>query len=159
MNVFNTKQKNKNMKHAREDYNRIQDPANLIPEDEPVFLLRAQDLFYVDTLRYYRSLLQHNGSGTGMRDSVTAHIDASIRWRNKNWEKIKMPDLPKAKENSELVTETELSKRLEYLSTLIEKRLQSLSMAVDKMTVRDEENRKDINDLITQMDKIIKHLY
>lgn len=31
------------MKHAREDYARIQDPAGLIPEDEPVFLLRAQD--------------------------------------------------------------------------------------------------------------------
>lgn len=33
------------MKHAREDYNRIQDPAGLIPEDEPVFLLRGQDMF------------------------------------------------------------------------------------------------------------------
>lgn len=32
------------MKHARPDYNRIQDPAGLIPEDEPVFLLRGQDV-------------------------------------------------------------------------------------------------------------------
>jgi hypothetical protein len=31
------------MKHAREDYNRIQDPEKKIPEDEPVFLIRAQD--------------------------------------------------------------------------------------------------------------------
>lgn len=31
------------MKHARVDYNRIQDPANLIPDDEPVFLIRGQD--------------------------------------------------------------------------------------------------------------------
>lgn len=31
------------MLHAREDYNRIQDPEGLIPEDEPVFLVRAQD--------------------------------------------------------------------------------------------------------------------
>ncbi len=31
------------MKHARIDYDRIQDPENKIPEDEPVFLLRAQD--------------------------------------------------------------------------------------------------------------------
>jgi hypothetical protein len=31
------------MKHARDDYNRIQDPACLIPEDEPVFLIRGQD--------------------------------------------------------------------------------------------------------------------
>ncbi len=31
------------MKHARQDYDRIQDPAGLIPDDEPVFLLRAKD--------------------------------------------------------------------------------------------------------------------
>jgi len=31
------------MIHARDDYNRIQDPSNIIPEDEPVFLLRAKD--------------------------------------------------------------------------------------------------------------------
>ena len=31
------------MIHARDDYNRIQDPAGKIPADEPVFLLRAQD--------------------------------------------------------------------------------------------------------------------
>lgn len=33
------------MKHARPDYNRIQDPANKIPTDEPVFLIRGQDRF------------------------------------------------------------------------------------------------------------------
>ncbi len=31
------------MKHARPDYDRIQDPSGKIPVDEPVFLLRAQD--------------------------------------------------------------------------------------------------------------------
>jgi len=31
------------MIHARTDYDRIQDPAKLIPDDEPVFLLRGQD--------------------------------------------------------------------------------------------------------------------
>ena len=33
------------MIHARTDYNRIQDPENKIPQDEPVFLLRGQDQF------------------------------------------------------------------------------------------------------------------
>ena len=32
------------MKHSREDYDRIQDPENKIPKDEPVFLLRGQDI-------------------------------------------------------------------------------------------------------------------
>jgi hypothetical protein len=31
------------MIHARDDYNRIQDPAGKIPDDEPVFLIRGQD--------------------------------------------------------------------------------------------------------------------
>ncbi len=41
------------MKHAREDYKRIQDPAGLIPEDEPVFLLRAQDKLAWHIVRMY----------------------------------------------------------------------------------------------------------
>lgn len=32
------------MRHARLDYNHIQDPKGKIPEDEPVFLLRGQDI-------------------------------------------------------------------------------------------------------------------
>jgi len=48
------------MKHARDDYNRIQDPAGLIPADEPVFLLRGQDKFAAETLRYYAYLVRHS---------------------------------------------------------------------------------------------------
>ncbi len=32
------------MIHASEKYSRIQDPENKIGQDEPVFLLRAQDI-------------------------------------------------------------------------------------------------------------------
>lgn len=32
------------MQHARKDYNRIQDTENIIPEQEPVFLLRGKDV-------------------------------------------------------------------------------------------------------------------
>jgi len=41
------------MKHAREDYNRFQDPENKIPVDEPVFLLRGQDIMAPMTLRHW----------------------------------------------------------------------------------------------------------
>lgn len=41
------------MKHARHDYDRIQDPAGKIPADEPVFLLRGQDLAAPSTLRFW----------------------------------------------------------------------------------------------------------
>ena len=41
------------MLHARPDYNRIQDPAGLIPEDEPVFLLRGQDQLAWHVVKIY----------------------------------------------------------------------------------------------------------
>lgn len=44
------------MIHARADYNRIQDPAGLIPEDEPVFLLRAQDQLACRAVEFYACL-------------------------------------------------------------------------------------------------------
>lgn len=50
------------MIHAREDYNRIQDPKGLIPQDEPVFLLRGQDRFTPRMLALYRRLLIAEGN-------------------------------------------------------------------------------------------------
>lgn len=44
------------MRHARPDYDRIQDPENKIPEDEPVFLLRACDATAAQTLEYWIGL-------------------------------------------------------------------------------------------------------
>lgn len=49
-----------NMIHARKDYNRIQDPENKIPENEPVFLLRGQDELAPDTLRQYAEFCFEN---------------------------------------------------------------------------------------------------
>ena len=49
------------MKHARKDYNRIQDPENKIPEDEPVFLLRGKDPFAATVVRTYARLCANNG--------------------------------------------------------------------------------------------------
>lgn len=50
------------MKHARPDYNRIQDPAGLIPEDEPVFLIRGQDKLAPQILRYYAMRAAEHGA-------------------------------------------------------------------------------------------------
>ena len=51
------------MKHARPDYNRIQDPAGKIPEDEPVFLLRGQDRAAPGAVRAYAEILESMGGG------------------------------------------------------------------------------------------------
>ena len=46
------------MKHARDDYAHIQDPSGKIPEDEPVFLLRAQDMSAPKTLNVWANALR-----------------------------------------------------------------------------------------------------
>jgi len=74
------------MKHAREDYNRIQDPENKIPEDEPVFLLRGQDRFAAGIVREYGNLVKPWNKE--LSDKALAHADLMDKWKNK-----KLPDL------------------------------------------------------------------
>ena len=46
------------MKHGRSDYDRIQNPAGLIAEDEPVFLLRAKDIIAARAVEHWASWLE-----------------------------------------------------------------------------------------------------
>src|SRR6188768_3876999 len=50
------------MRHAREDYQRMQDPAGLIPDDEPVFLIRGQDEFGADTVLDWAGRAENGGA-------------------------------------------------------------------------------------------------
>lgn len=76
------------MKHAREDYNRIQDPHGLIPEDEPVFLLRAQDQLACKAVAYYASLCTMV-QAPEVAAKARAHSSLMASWPKK-----KVPDLP-----------------------------------------------------------------
>jgi hypothetical protein len=78
------------MKHARDDYSRIQDPAGLIPENEPVFLLRAQDKFAAETLRYYAYLVRRSRD-PDERIIIATEMQAA---RMAEWPKHKAPDMP-----------------------------------------------------------------
>jgi hypothetical protein len=77
------------MKHARADYAHIQDPSGKIPEDEPVFLLRAQDKYFDKMLRYYRNLVEQDMGDKKILDAVTTHIKLGQDWPVK-----KYPDMP-----------------------------------------------------------------
>lgn len=66
------------MKHARADYDRIQDPKNKIGKDEPVFLFRAQDRRMIRVLRYYANTFPDNDP---VRLSVEAHIETVKAWQ------------------------------------------------------------------------------
>lgn len=78
------------MRHARADYNRIQDPDGKIPDDEPVFLFRAQDELFEEVLRFYaRRLNEKYGERTAEMQALTlSHAEAGMVWPHK-----KAPDL------------------------------------------------------------------
>jgi len=77
------------MLHAREDYQRIQDPENKIGALEPVLLFRAQDKHFIGVLRYYQSLV---GKGD-MYDCIDRHINIATQWQEHHG--TKEPDLKK----------------------------------------------------------------
>lgn len=80
------------MKHARKDYDRIQNPAALIAEDEPVFLLRAKDLIAARTVQYWASEVEKAGG-----DSTTVRLARLQANRMLGWglhHGSKTPDVP-----------------------------------------------------------------
>jgi hypothetical protein len=77
------------MKHARADYNRIQDPAGKIPANEPVLLFRGQDLLAPAVLRFYADLLDKNGV-----DAELARVVRNQAIEMEQWPQKKLPDLP-----------------------------------------------------------------
>jgi len=68
------------MKHARPDYDRIQDPAGLIPDDEPVFLLRAQDKHAAKALRWYANEVAFWGGDARIVKAALDQADAMDAW-------------------------------------------------------------------------------
>lgn len=72
------------MKHAREDYNRIQDPEKRIGEDEPVFLLRAQDVSAPATLSFWAEENLCNGGDPALSALAKEHADAMTAWQEAN---------------------------------------------------------------------------
>ncbi len=69
------------MIHARDDYNRIQDPSGKIGSDEPVFLLRAQDTSAPETLRFWAEENQRNGGDASLSLLAEEHADRMENWQ------------------------------------------------------------------------------
>lgn len=69
------------MKHARDDYNRIQDPAGKIPEDEPVFLLRGQDKAAPGAVRAYAEILESMGGDPVLVRQSRAQAERMEQWQ------------------------------------------------------------------------------
>ena len=71
------------MKHARSDYNRIQDPENKIPEDEPVFLIRGQDMVSAETVRHWAHLNDRAGGDPKLSAQAREQADEMDKWPTK----------------------------------------------------------------------------
>ena len=73
------------MKHARPDYDRIQDPAGIIPDDEPVFVLRAQDRTAASVVRLWaeaqKTLDDRDDQAIALAE---AHADLMDAWPTKH---------------------------------------------------------------------------
>lgn len=80
------------MLHAREDYNRIQDPANLIPDDEPVFLIRGKDIVGPDAVDAWADLAEKAGADENIVTHARNHARAMRGFQNLFGKKI--PDMP-----------------------------------------------------------------
>ena len=81
------------MKHARDDYARIQDPAELIPEDEPVFLLRGQDMAAPATVFFWANQVIKAGGDPEIVAAARSQACEMQRWQQAHGSKA--PDLPK----------------------------------------------------------------
>lgn len=80
------------MKHARKDYERIQDPASLIPEEEPVFLLRGQDKVAPGVVRFWADMALAMGASAEIVNAARRQADEMAFWQQgKN---AQVPDLP-----------------------------------------------------------------
>lgn len=79
------------MKHARKDYDQIQDPSGKIPEDEPVFLIRAQDIVGPAVVSVWALIASLSGASSDIVNAASAQSKEMLKWQRKHG--VKVPDL------------------------------------------------------------------
>lgn len=79
------------MKHARSDYDPIQDPRGVIPEDEPVFLLRGQDRFAPIVVKLWALLAEAAGCSELLIAAAEEQAEEMVRWQDQH--SSKTPDM------------------------------------------------------------------
>ena len=70
------------MLHASEKYNRIQDPDGVIQDDEPVFLIRAQDATAPEVMRFWAALHLSRRGDPVLYTEVMNHAKATEEWQH-----------------------------------------------------------------------------
>lgn len=80
------------MRHARTDYNRIQDPENKIPESEPVFLLRGQDVAAPAAIEAWIKEAKMYGAKEDILTAAQEQADRMRVWQIEHESQV--PDMP-----------------------------------------------------------------
>ena len=80
------------MEHARKDYQRIQDPEGKIPANEPVFLIRGQDLAAPEALRQYAIEASRKGASQTLIAATLRQAREMEEWQREVARKT--PDMP-----------------------------------------------------------------
>jgi hypothetical protein len=75
------------MIHARDDYNRIQDPDGKIADDEPVFLIRAKDKVSAAAVRTWAELHKAAGGDPIISQIAYDHADLMEEWQSEHGSK------------------------------------------------------------------------
>ena len=75
------------MIHARDDYNRIQDPAGKIADDEPVFLIRAKDKVSAAAVRAWAELHKAAGGDPMISQNAYDQADQMDEWQSEHGSK------------------------------------------------------------------------
>lgn len=83
------------MKHARDDYAPIQDPRGIIPEDEPVFLIRGKDLAAPTAVRLWVDVARSKGAHQDILDAALGQATAMERYQAETGCG-QIPDMPTA---------------------------------------------------------------
>ena len=93
------------MKHARSDYNRIQDPAGIIPADEPVFLVRARDKVAPNIVREWAKQNYQSGGDLVLSEAARHWAEEMERWQHEHG--FRLADVP-TDVRAELAAQVEL---------------------------------------------------
>ena len=81
------------MIHAREDYNkRIQDSEGIIPTDEPVFLLRGQDVTAPLVVEFWADRAEKAGALPNIVAAARRQAFDMLTWQRLHL--VKVPDMP-----------------------------------------------------------------
>jgi len=83
------------MKHARSDYNCIQDPSGKIPDDEPVFLLRGKDICAPEIIERWAYVAGQAGASKTITDAALYQAQA-MREYQQGLGECKIPDMPES---------------------------------------------------------------